>query len=140
MGTFNELENWWWKAVINSEIQFQVFSSSQGCFLARLCFFHLAHFCQHLFRTLLMSAWAQTWAWSSSWWAKWVFRPLPKRWDLEKKLLSFYFISRHAIFEAKKLSDWSWAEAVFAPSRVINFWGQPVAWEFIKWWWIGKVS
>ena len=51
--------------------------------------FHLAHFCQHLFRTLLMSAWAQTWAWSSSWWAKWVFRPSllpPKKWELEKAL------------------------------------------------------
>ena len=46
-------------------------------------FFSAKSFCQHLFRTLLMSAnelKRLSWAWSSSsWWAKWVFRTLRTR-------------------------------------------------------------
>ena len=117
--------------------------------------FHLAHFCQHLFRTLLMSAWAQTWAWSSSWWAKWVFRPSllpPKKWELEKALFfhkptcnfpglknlknegkNHFFWPRLPKFTRGKnidfFSDFENVERkpFLHLSWVINFWGQLVA-------------
>ena len=96
------------KAGISSEIQFRLewsfFSAIPRMFFGTAVF-HLAHFCQHLFRTLLMSAWAQTWAWSSSWWAKWVFRPSllpPKKWELEKAL---FFHKPTCNFQDKKKSE-----------------------------------